>query len=134
MDQAEADSVSAVYQKCDSFAMIPPVCAAGLPESEYYDFRWSRWGDSKEEVQSMERDTLTYTQEDSTSETGSVTAVLNFNEEVTDTVTALYSFKDNALWSGSFVFATDVPASSMDTIQAVLSERYGTGEEYVVDT
>ena len=129
MDQAEADSVSAVYQECDSFAIIPPVCAAGLPESEYYDFRWSRWGDCKEEVQSMERDTLTYAQVDSTSETGSVTSVLTFNEEVSDTVTVLYTFTDNALWSGSYVFATDVPASRMDTIQAVLSERYGTVEE-----
>ena len=129
MDQAEADSISAVYEACASFAMVPPVCAAGLPESEYYDFRWSRWGYSKEEVQSTEQDTLTYTQVDSTTETGSVTGVLIFNDEVSDTVTVLYSFTDSALWSGTYVFATDIPANRMDTVQAVLSERYGTGEE-----
>ncbi len=129
MDQAEADSIAAVYQECDSFDMIRPVCAVGLPESEYYDFRWSRWGDSKEEVQSTEQDTLAYSQVDSTSVTGSVTGVLTFNDEVSDTVTVMYSFTDNALSSGSYVFATDVPVSRMDTIQTVLSERYGTGEE-----
>ena len=129
MDQAEADSISAVYQECDSFAMIAPVCAAGLSESEYYDFRWSRWGDSKEEVQSTEQDTLTYAQVDSTTESGSFIGVLTFNEEVSDTVTVRYSFTDNTLWSGTYVFATDVPDGRMDTIQAVLSERYGTSEE-----
>ena len=129
MDQAEADSISAVYEECDAFDMIRPVCAAGLPESDYYDFKWSRWGDSKEEVQSTELDTLTYSQVDSTSETGSVTGVLTFSDEVSDTVSVQYSFTDNALWSGSYVFATDVPASRLDTIQAVLNERYGTSEE-----
>lgn len=129
MDQAEADSISAVYQECASFAMESPVCAAGLPQSEYYDFRWSRWGDSKEEVQSTELDTLTYTQVDSTTEIGSVTGVLAFNAEVSDTVTVLYKFTDNALLSGTYVFAMDLPDSRMDTIQAVLSERYGSGEE-----
>ena len=93
MDQAEADSVAAVYQECDSFDMIVPVCAAGLAESEYYDFRWSRWGDSKEDVQSTELDTLTYSQVDSTLETGSVTGVLMFSVEISDTVTVSYSLR-----------------------------------------
>ena len=129
MDQAEADSVAAVYQACDSFDMIVPVCAAGLAESDYYDFRWSRWGDSKEEVQSTELDTLTYSQVDSTRETGSVTGVLQFSDDISDTVTVSYLFSENALSSGSYAFATDVPASRQDSIQSVLDERYGVREE-----
>ena len=129
MDQAEADSVAAVYQECDSFEMTVPVCAAGLAESEYYDFRWSRWGDSKEDVQSTELDTLTYSQVDSTLETGSVTGVLMFSEEISDTVTVSYSFTDNALSAGSYAFGTDVPSSRLDTIKTVLDGRYGVSEE-----
>ena len=129
MDQAEADSIAAVYQECDSFEMTVPVCAAGLAESGYYDFRWSRWGDSKEEVQSTELDTLTYSQVDSTRETGSVTALLQFSDEISDTVTVSYLFSDNALSSGSYAFATDVPSSRLDTIKPVLDERYGESEE-----
>lgn len=128
MDQAEADSITAVYQECHSFDMILPVCAAGLTESEYYDFRWSRWGDSKDEVQSTELDTLTYTQVDSTRETGSVTGVLKFSDDVSDTVTVLYMFTDNVLRSGSYVFATDLPSIRLDSILSVLDERYGVGE------
>ena len=129
MDQAEADSVAAVYQECDSFDMIVPVCAAGLAESDYYDFRWSRWGDSKEEVQSTELDTLTYSQADSTRETGAVTGLLQFSDEISDTVTVSYLFSDNALSSGSYAFASDVPSSRQDSIQSVLDERYGVREE-----
>lgn len=129
MDQAEADSISAVYRDCASFDMIQPVCAAGLPESSYYDFRWSRWGDGREEVQSTEQDTLTYTQVDSAGETGSVIGALTFNDEVSDMVTVLYSFTDNALSSGSYVFGKDVPATRMEAVKAVLEERYGTSEE-----
>lgn len=129
MDQAEADSVAAVYQECDSFDMIVPVCAAGLAESEYYDFRWSRWGDSKEEVQSTEQDTLTYSQVDSTRESGSVMGVLQFSAEISDTVTVSYVFSDNALSSGSYAFETDVPSSRLDSIKTVLDERYGVSEE-----
>ena len=129
MDQAEADSVAAVYQECDTFEMVVPVCAAGLAESDYYDFRWSRWGDSKEEVQSMEVDTLTYSQVDSTRETGSVTEVLQFSDEISDTVTVSYLFAENALSSGSYSFASDVPSSRQDTIKSILDERYGVREE-----
>ena len=129
MDQAEADSVVAVYQECDSFEMIEPVCAAGLAESEYYDFRWSRWGDSKEEVQSTELDTLTYSPMDSTRESGSVRGVLRFSDEISDTVTVSYVFTDNALSSGSYAFETDVPSSRLVTIKTVLDERYGVSEE-----
>ena len=129
MDQAEADSVAAVYQECGSFDMIVPVCAAGLAESDYYDFRWSRWGDSKEEVQSTELDTLTYSQTDSTRETGEVTGLLQFSDEISDTVTVSYLFSDNALSSGSYAFASDVPSSRQDSIQSVLDERYGVREE-----
>ena len=129
MDQAEADSIAAVYKECDSFDMIVPVCAAGLAESDYYDFRWSRWGDSKEEVQSTELDTLTYSQVDSTRETGSVKGVLRFSDEISDTVKVSYLFSDNALSSGSYAFATDVPSSRQDSIQSVLDERYGDREE-----
>ena len=129
MDQAEADSVVAVYQECDSFEMIVPVCASGLAESDYYDFRWSRWSDSKEEVQSTELDTLTYSQVDSTQETGSVRGVLQFSDEISDTVTVSYVFTDNALSSGSYAFETDVPSSRLDSIKTVLDERYGVSEE-----
>lgn len=129
MDQAEADSVAAVYQECDSFEMIVPVCAEGLAESEYYDFRWSRWGDSKEDVQSTEHDTLTYSPIDSTLESGSVTGVLQFSDEISDTVTVSYLFTDNALSSGSYAFEPDVPSSRLDFIKTVLDERYGVGEE-----
>lgn len=129
MDQAEADSVAAVYQECDSFEMIVPVCAAGLAESEYYDFRWSRWGDSKEDVQSSELDTLTYSRIDSTRESGSVSGVLQFSDEISDTVTVSYLFTDNVLSSGSYAFETDVPSSRLDTIKTVLDERYGVSEE-----
>lgn len=129
MDQAEADSVAAVYQECDSFEMIVPVCAGGLAESGYYDFRWSRWGDSKEDVQSTEQDTLTYSQVDSTRESGSVTGVLQFSDETSDTVTVSYLFSDNALSSGSYAFEMDVPSSRQDSIQSVLDERYGVGKE-----
>lgn len=129
MDQTEADSVVAVYQECDSFDMIVPVCAAGLAESDYYDFRWSRWGDTKEEVQSTELDTLTFSQVDSTQETGSVAGVLQFSDEISDTVTISYLFTDNALSSGSYAFETDVPSSRLDSIKTVLDERYGFSEE-----
>lgn len=129
MDQAEADSVAAVYQDCDTFDLIVPVCAAGLAESEYYDFRWSRWGDSKEDVHSTEPDTLTYSQVDSTRESGSVTGVLQFSDELSDTVTVSYSFTDDALSSGSYAFKADVPSSRLDTIKTVLDERYGASEE-----
>ena len=56
--------------------MIPTVCAAGLPESGDYEIRWSRCGGSKEVLQLKEQDTLTYSQVDSTSDSGSVTEVL----------------------------------------------------------
>ncbi len=129
MDQTEADSIAAVYQECDYFGMILPFCAAGLAESEFYDFRWSRWGDSKDEVQSTEAATLTVAQVDSTHETGSLNTILTFNENTSDTVDVVYGFTDNRLQSGTYLFNSNVPASRSDTIQEVLDERYGVGEE-----
>ena len=129
MDQAEADSIAVVYQECDFFGMILPSCAAGLAESEFYDFRWSRWGDSKDEVQSTEADTLAIALVDSTHETGSLNTILTFNEDTSDTVDVVYGFTDNRLQFGTYLFNSNVPASRSDTIRDVFDERYGLGEE-----
>lgn len=129
MDQAEADSIAAVYQECDDFGMILPVCETGLAEAEFYDFRWSRWGDSKDEVQSAETDTLAFARVDSTQETGSLTTVLMFNDETSDSVDVVYGFTDDRLQSGTYLFDSDVPASRSDTVQDVLDGLYGPGEE-----
>jgi len=129
MDQTEADSIAAVYLECDYFGMILPLCESGLAESEFYDFRWSRWGDSKDEVQSTETDTLAVAQVDSTQETGSLSTILTFNEDTSDTVDVVYGFTDNRLQSGTYLFNSNVPASRSDTIKEVLDERYGVGEE-----
>ncbi|MCY3774091.1 MAG: hypothetical protein OXG98_18950 [Gemmatimonadetes bacterium] len=101
---------------------------SGSDTAGRYDFRWSRWGDSKDEVESKEPGTLTFTRDDGMDETGTTTDVLKFTETVFDTVAVRYRFMGNELWGGGYVFSSSVSDSLKNALRSTLNERYGISE------
>ena len=102
---------------------------SGSDTAGRYDFRWSRWGDSKDVVESKEPGTLTYTTDEGMDETGTTTDVLTFSDTVFDTVDVRYRFMGNELWAGGYVFSTSVSDSVKDALSSTLNDRYGISEE-----
>lgn len=102
---------------------------SGSDTAGRYDFRWSRWGDSKDTVESKEPGTLTFTIDDGMDETGTTTDVLTFTESIFDTVTVRYRFLGNELWGGGYVFSSSVSDSLKDALRSTLNDRYGISEE-----
>ncbi len=102
---------------------------SGSDTAGRFDFRWSRWGDSKDTVESKEPGTLTFTIDDGMDETGTTTDVLTFTETVFDTVTVRYRFLGNELWGGGYVFSSSVSDSLKEALRSTLDDRYGISEE-----
>ena len=94
-----------------------------------YDFRWSRWGDSKASVESKEPGQLAFTRNEGMDETGTTTDVLTFSETLSDTVDVRYRFMGNELWSGWYVFKSSVSDSLVSALRGTLSDRYGVSEQ-----
>ena len=101
---------------------------SGSDTAGRYDFRWSRWGDSKEEVESKEPSTLTFTRDKGMDETGTTTDVLTFSETISDTVEVRYKFMGDELWSGWYVFSSTVSDSLENALTETLTGRYGISE------
>lgn len=102
---------------------------SGSDTAGRYDFRWSRWGDSKDEVESKEPGTLNFTRDNGMDETGTTTDVLKFTETILDTVTVRYRFLGNELWGGGYVFSSSASDSLTDALKSMLNDRYGISEE-----
>ena len=103
---------------------------SGSDTAGRFDFRWSRWGDSKDTVQTKEPGSLTFTIEDGMDETGSTTDVLTFTETLFDTVTVRYKFLGNELWGGGYVFSSSVSDSLKKALRSTLDDRYGISEVF----
>lgn len=102
---------------------------SGSDTAGRYDFRWSRWGDSKDSVESKEPGQLVLTREEGMDETGTTTDVLTFSQTVSDTVDVRYKFMGNELWSGWYIFRASVSASLADELRNTLTDRYGVSEQ-----
>ena len=122
------DGNSIAYQDLREQEEVKP---EHTPFHEIYDFRWSIWGDTIDEVLAVDTSGLEYDDENVTGYGQSTrismitTFILKISDTVSDTSSVEYEFIDGALHAGHYWFSDHMTTETANMLLDELNTRYG---------
>ena len=122
------DGNSVTYQDLREQEEVKP---EHTPFHEIYDFRWSNWGDTIDDVLAVDTSGLEFDDENVTGYGRSTrismftTFILKISDTVSDTSSVEYEFIDDVLHAGHYWFSDHMTTETANMLLDELNTRYG---------